>query len=106
MNWTTLVIAFHILIVINLEVRIMAKPAHQRQQQRNKKSSDGKRAARSGRKLRMLHKILKRLTPEDVWQLTRPKKEPNEEYEQNLTSQILGINFADQQSSTSDVPGK
>ena len=111
MNLTSLVITFHILIVIYLEVGIMAKPTNRQQQKRNKNSSkhghnaDSKKEARSGRKLRMLHKILKGLTPEDVWQLTRTKKDRKfyEEYEQYMTSQILSINTAQQPSSSSNV---
>ena len=37
---------------------------------------DAKRG-KSGRKLRMLHKMLKRLTPEDVLELSRSKKDRN-----------------------------
>ena len=111
-------------VVICLEVVIIAKPVHQN---RNKKvkgnnhhfnsnrgnnsntNGDGKRSTRSGRKLRMLLKILKRLSPEDVWELTQSRRDRNSpKGSQFMESQILHITSAQQQQQQAaaiQVPG-
>ena len=124
MNLMSLWVILIVIVVIYLEVGIIAKPAHQKrnkkvkgnshhfnsnQGNRNNTNADGKRSTRSGRKLRMLHKILKRLSPEDVWELTQSRRDRDRlKGSQYVESQILHITSAQQQQQQAaavQVPG-
>ena len=84
MNWTSLIITLHIAMVCIAGG--VARPTQKHKNTPGSSSSssaanegnmrDAKRG-KSGWKLRMLHKMLKRLTPEDVLELSRSKKDRN-----------------------------
>ena len=119
MNLMSLLVILIVIVVIYLEVGIIAKPTHQRRNKKvkgnshhfnsNNTNADGKRSTRSGRKLRMLHKILKRLSPEDVWELTQSRKDRDRmKGSQYVESQLLHITTAQQQQQRAaalQVPG-
>ena len=90
MNLTSLIITLHIAMVCI--VGGMARPAQKSKSSPGSSSSSSSsstgmrdaRKAKSGRRLRMLHKMLKRLTPEDVLELSRSKKDRSSyEYSNN-----------------------
>ena len=82
MNWTSLLITLHIAMVCIAGG--IARPTQKNKSTPGSSSSSSSanegrsrdlKRSRSGRKLRMLHKMLKRLTPEDVLRLSRSKKD-------------------------------
>ena len=84
MNWTSLLITLHIAMVCIAGG--VARPTQKHKSTPGSSSSsssanEGKlrdvKRSKSGRRLRMLHKMLKRLTPEDVLRLSRSKKDRN-----------------------------